>query len=148
MWRCCWLFWKVILEIKLWKLSFKFYCLSSFLSFISRKKALWFTNLFVILSAVLNIISKFINSYETIMVGRFFSGVLSGLFSGIAPMYLNELPPQNLKGAAGTLNQLTVVLGIVIVNILGLPQVRIYRKFLYFSRSHKYLPFYFLYSVF
>ena len=77
----------------------------------------------MILSAVLNIISKFVKSYETIMVGRFLSGVLSGLFSGIAPMYLNELPPQNLKGAAGTLNQLTVVFGLAMVNIFGLPQV-------------------------
>ena len=53
--------------------------------------------------------SIYIRSYETIMVGRFFAGVFSGLFSGLVPMYLNEIAPKNLKGLAGTMNRLLLV---------------------------------------
>lgn len=53
--------------------------------------------------------SKFIRSYETLMAGRFVAGLFCGLFSGLVPMYLNELAPINLKGLAGTMNQLFIV---------------------------------------
>jgi SP family facilitated glucose transporter-like MFS transporter 1 len=55
------------------------------------------------------------------MVGRFFIGVFCGLFSGVLPMYLSECPPKNLKGLAGTLNQLGIVFGVLFVNVFGLP---------------------------
>ena len=64
---------------------------------------------FVKLNLNLNIMSKFIRSYETLMAGRFVAGLFCGLFSGLVPMYLNELAPINLKGLAGTMNQLFIV---------------------------------------
>lgn len=81
------------------------------------------TNILVLISAILNIISKFIKSYETLMVARFFGGLFCGLFTGILPLYLNELPPQNYRGLVGTMNQLTIVLGIVVTNAFGLSDV-------------------------
>lgn len=86
-----------------------------------RKHALLFTNLFVIAASSLNIMSKFIKSYETLMVARFLSGIFCGLFTGILPLYLNEISPQNLRGLVGTLNQFGIVLGIMITNIAGIP---------------------------
>lgn len=65
--------------------------------------------------------SKFIKSYETLMVARFLSGIFCGLFTGILPLYLNELSPQNLRGLVGTLNQFGIVLGILVTNIAGVP---------------------------
>ena len=38
-------------------------------------------------------------------------------------MYLSEIAPVNLRGLAGTLNQLFLVVGIFITNIAGLPQL-------------------------
>jgi hypothetical protein len=38
-------------------------------------------------------------------------------------MYLSEISPVNLRGLAGTLNQLFLVIGIFITNIAGLPQL-------------------------
>ena len=38
-------------------------------------------------------------------------------------MYLSELPPRKYKGASGVLNQLSVTIGIVISNIMGLSAV-------------------------
>jgi MFS family permease len=55
------------------------------------------------------------------MISRFMSGLFSGIFTGVIPLYLNELPPQNYRGIAGTFNQLSIVFGILIANILGLP---------------------------
>lgn len=90
---------------------------------LGRKYGIIATNLIVIVSGVLNIVSKFIPAFETIMAARFLSGIASGIFSGVVPMYLNELPPQSFKGAAGTMNQLMVVVGILVANILGLKSV-------------------------
>jgi SP family facilitated glucose transporter-like MFS transporter 3 len=54
------------------------------------------------------------------MVNRFFAGVVCGLFSGIFPMYLNECSPKNLRGRIGVINQLMIVVGILVVNVIGL----------------------------
>lgn len=88
-----------------------------------RKKGLLLVNIFVVISTTLNIASKFIRSYETIMIARFFVGVYCGLFSGILPMYLSECPPKNLRGTVGALNQLSIVVGILVANVLGLPEL-------------------------
>ncbi|CAF0733414.1 unnamed protein product [Brachionus calyciflorus] len=88
-----------------------------------RKNGLLIVNIFVLISTVLNVISKFVKSYETIMVSRFFTGVYCGLFSGILPLYLSECPPKNLRGTVGTMNQLSIVFGILVANVLGLPEL-------------------------
>ncbi|CAF0733287.1 unnamed protein product [Brachionus calyciflorus] len=88
-----------------------------------RKNGMILTNIFVIICGILNLISKFVKSYETLIVARFFCGLFCGLFTGILPLYLNELPPQNYRGSAGTLNQLLIVLGILITNIMGLRDI-------------------------
>ncbi len=67
--------------------------------------------------------TPYLRSYEILLVSRFLSGIYCGIFTGILPMYLNELPPQNLKGSLGTLNQLSIVLGILVANVLGLPEM-------------------------
>ena len=38
-------------------------------------------------------------------------------------MYLTEIPPKNYRGMSGVLNQLTLVFGLLISNIFGLPQL-------------------------
>ena len=35
------------------------------------------------------------------MAGKFFAGIYSGLFTGILPIYLNEISPSNLRGLTG-----------------------------------------------
>ena len=91
--------------------------------YFGRKKALFLVNIFVIITVALNVMSKYIDSYETIMAGKFFTGVFSGFFTGILPLYLSEIAPINLRGLAGTMNQLTIVLAILIANIFGLKDI-------------------------
>lgn len=57
------------------------------------------------------------------MISRFLTGFYCGLFSGLLPLYLSECPPKNLRGSVGTLNQLSIVTGILVVNVLGLPDL-------------------------
>lgn len=81
------------------------------------------TNILVIIVGILNIISKFVSSYETLIVARFISGLFCGLFTGILPIFLNEISPINLRGLAGTVNQFTVVMAILVANVFGLEEL-------------------------
>lgn len=81
------------------------------------------TNILVIIVGVLNIISKFISTYEMLIVARFIAGLFCGLFTGILPIFLNEISPPNLRGLAGTVNQFTVVIGILVANVFGLEEL-------------------------
>ncbi len=72
------------------------------------------------MSVVLNLLAKPLKVYETILVSRFLTGLFCGFFTGVLPIYLFEIAPQNLRGIIGTLNQLNIVLGILFSNIFGL----------------------------
>lgn len=48
---------------------------------------------------------------------------LSGLGNCLAPMFLTEIAPINLRGAIGTINQLSVTLGILVSSVFGLPSI-------------------------
>lgn len=91
--------------------------------FFGRKRSLLLINAFTLVSVLLAVISKPVKSYETVIAGRFFAGVLSGLFLGVAPLYLSEIPPKNLRGITGVLNLFALVIGILFTNIMGLPDV-------------------------
>lgn len=67
--------------------------------------------------------SKFSNSYEMIIAGRFIIGLNCGLNSGLCPMYLNELSPVDIRGSVGALFQLGVTSTIMLSQILGLPEI-------------------------
>jgi hypothetical protein len=57
------------------------------------------------------------------MVARFIAGTYCGLFSGVLPLYLSELPPFNYCGLTGGLFQLMVVLGVLTTSVYGLEDV-------------------------
>lgn len=75
------------------------------------------------LAAFLFLITKFLNSVETLILGRFIVGVSAGLTTCVVPMYLIELAPTYLTGAMGVFCQLGITLGILIAQILSLNQI-------------------------
>jgi sugar porter (SP) family MFS transporter len=54
------------------------------------------------------------NSYESVLIGRFISGVGVGIVSMAAPLYLAEVSPPHYRGTFVSLYQLCVALGILV----------------------------------
>ncbi|KAF7635409.1 MFS domain-containing protein [Meloidogyne graminicola] len=86
-----------------------------------RKRALLYNNALAIIAGALMAGAKFVGNYWIFILGRFIIGLNSGLNSGLAPMYLTEISPANLRGAIGSFAQLFVTIAILFSQILGLP---------------------------
>ena len=90
---------------------------------LGRKGGLVWNNFLVVIAAALMGFARACRSYEMLILGRFFSGLNSGLNAGLAPMYLAEISPNHLRGAIGTIYQLVITISILLSNVLGLPQL-------------------------
>ncbi|XP_030889979.1 solute carrier family 2, facilitated glucose transporter member 4 isoform X2 [Leptonychotes weddellii] len=113
----------------LWALSVAIFSvggmISSFLigiisQWLGRKRAMLVNNVLAMLGGALMGLANAAASYEMLILGRFLIGAYSGLTSGLVPMYVGEIAPTHLRGALGTLNQLAIVVGILIAQVLGL----------------------------
>ncbi|XP_053425463.1 solute carrier family 2, facilitated glucose transporter member 4 isoform X2 [Nycticebus coucang] len=113
----------------LWALSVAIFSvggmISSFLigiisQWLGRKRAMLVNNIVAVLGGTFMALANAAASYEMLILGRFLIGAYSGLTSGLVPMYVGEIAPTHLRGALGTLNQLAIVTGILIAQVLGL----------------------------
>lgn len=57
------------------------------------------------------------DSFTVFLVARFFGGIGIGVASGLSPMYIAEVSPGSIRGRLVSLNQLTIVLGILAAQI-------------------------------
>ncbi|GMT14152.1 hypothetical protein PFISCL1PPCAC_5449 [Pristionchus fissidentatus] len=85
-----------------------------------RKGALMLNNIIAFIAAVLMTMSKYVEAYPMIIVGRLLIGINCGLSSGLVPMYLTEVSPVNLRGMIGSIHQLLVTIAILVSQVLGL----------------------------
>ena len=115
---------------------------------LGRKGGLLFNNVIVVLATLCLGFCKMAKSYEMLILGRFLIGVNSGLLTeqsqkqpfcdvcdncdviwstglnaGLAPMYLTEISPADLRGSVGTIYQLVITISIVISQVLGFPEL-------------------------
>ncbi|KAJ6660963.1 hypothetical protein lerEdw1_016983, partial [Lerista edwardsae] len=88
-----------------------------------RIKAMLIVNVLSITGNFLLGIAKMGPPHVLIIIGRLLTGLFCGFTSGLCPLYVGEIAPTALRGAMGTLNQLAVVIGILISQILGLPSL-------------------------
>ena len=88
-----------------------------------RKNGIIYVQLISIFSAALGGICKACNSFEILFLSRFLAGVSCGLFTGLVPLYVTEIAPLNLRGAAGTTCNLATTFGLVIGMVLGLKEI-------------------------
>ena len=79
----------------------------------------------LIISAFIFLVSAYgtgaFNAFEAFLVVRFIGGIAIGIASGLSPMYIAEVAPSHIRGKLVSLNQLTIVLGILgaqVVNFL------------------------------
>ncbi|XP_054857586.1 solute carrier family 2, facilitated glucose transporter member 5-like [Eublepharis macularius] len=116
----------------LWSLTVSFFPLGGFFGSLmvgpmvntcGRKGTLLINNVFSIIPAILMGISKVAETFEVIIVCRIIIGICAGLSSNVVPMYLGEMSPKNLRGAAGVVPQLFITIGILVAQILGMRMI-------------------------
>ncbi len=61
---------------------------------------------------------KLLNDYSNIL-----PCLLTGIGNCLAPMFLSEISPFNIRGALGTVHQLSVTIGIFMSSVFGLPSI-------------------------
>ncbi|KAH7720644.1 Protein FGT-1 a [Aphelenchoides avenae] len=88
---------------------------------LGRKGALLLNNLFLLIAVALMTSAKYVGVYYLFTAGRLVVGFACGLATGLAPMYLTEVSPINLRGTLGSVHQLMVTVSILVGQFLGLP---------------------------
>lgn len=77
----------------------------------------------LMLSAVIFLISSLAmgisHSSSTFIIARFFAGIGVGMASVLSPMYIAEIAPAPMRGRLVAINQMTVVIGIFITNLVN-----------------------------
>ncbi|TXG52215.1 hypothetical protein EZV62_021384 [Acer yangbiense] len=89
--------------------------------YIGRKGVGYFS---LMIAAIPNIIGwlaiSFAKDSAFLYMGRLLEGFGVGIISYTVPVYIAEIAPQNLRGALGSVNQLSVTIGIMLAYLLGL----------------------------
>lgn len=78
----------------------------------------------LILSAILFTLSAlmtgFFNDFTLFNIARFIGGIGIGVASALAPMYIAEVSPTEIRGRMVSLNQMTIVLGILSAQVVNM----------------------------
>ncbi|XP_017775957.1 PREDICTED: solute carrier family 2, facilitated glucose transporter member 1-like isoform X2 [Nicrophorus vespilloides] len=90
---------------------------------VGRKGAIVTSTVLAVVSSILFVTSKSLNSVEMLILGRLLVGMSSGLATCVVPMYLMELAPLKLRGAVGVLCPLGVTFGVLVGQVMSLSQV-------------------------
>ena len=83
---------------------------------IGRKKLLIVSALVFLLSSIA---TGAFSSFSQFLVARFFGGIGIGIASGLSPMYIAEVAPTEIRGKLVSLNQMTIVIGILAVQVVN-----------------------------
>ncbi|XP_069835141.1 solute carrier family 2, facilitated glucose transporter member 9-like isoform X2 [Dendropsophus ebraccatus] len=67
--------------------------------------------------------SRILGSPEMVIIGRFITGIHSGISLSVVPMYLGEISPKNLRGFLGLMPSIFICLGVFTAQVLGLPEL-------------------------
>ena len=81
---------------------------------IGRKKLLIGSALVFLFSSIA---TGAMSTFNSFLIARFFGGIGIGIASGLSPMYIAEVAPSHIRGKLVSLNQMTIVLGILAAQI-------------------------------
>lgn len=76
------------------------------------------------LFAVTSLGNALAQNFTVFVAWRIFGGVAIGLASGLSPMYIAEVAPASMRGKLVSLNQLTIVIGILLAQFVNWYLVR------------------------
>lgn len=88
-----------------------------------RKGTLLLVNVFTLAGSVFNGASKPAGIFELLIVGRFLVGLHAGASLCVQPMYLGEIAPKVWRGAISAGTPLSLTLGILVGQIVGLREL-------------------------
>lgn len=84
---------------------------------LGRKKILIGAAVLFTLSAVLTALSQ---NFTAFIIARIIGGIGIGLASNVSPMYIAEIAPSEMRGKLVSINQLTIVIGVLAAQIVNL----------------------------
>ena len=90
----------------------------TFATRLGRKSTLFCNNLLFAFGTALIF---FGSDFYTLSTGRLLIGFAAGIGTVVVPLYIAELAPLNQRGSLGSLNQLSIVCGVLISVIIGIP---------------------------
>lgn len=82
-----------------------------------RKRLLILAGFMFTISAVW---TAFSNNFTTFIIARVIGGLGIGLASNLSPMYIAEISPAQMRGKFVSINQLTIVIGILMAQVVNL----------------------------
>ncbi|XP_069819501.1 uncharacterized protein [Dendropsophus ebraccatus] len=88
-----------------------------------RKKPQLYNNLIAILGAVLMCTSRSAQSFEMIMLGRFFYGINAGISLNLHTMYIGECAPQSKRGLVTVSVSFSIAFGKLMGFVIGLREL-------------------------
>uniref|UniRef100_A0A668RWW2 Major facilitator superfamily (MFS) profile domain-containing protein n=1 Tax=Oreochromis aureus TaxID=47969 RepID=A0A668RWW2_OREAU len=88
-----------------------------------RKGTLVRSTALVFMGGALMGFSRWCRIPEMVIIGRFITGVHSGISLSVVPMYLGEIAPKNLRGFLGLIPSIHICLGVFIAQVLGLSEI-------------------------
>jgi sugar porter (SP) family MFS transporter len=84
---------------------------------LGRKKVLLAAAVMFSLSAIWTSLSQ---SFNTFIIARVIGGIGIGLASNVSPMYIAEVSPSGMRGRFVSINQLTIVIGVLAAQVVNL----------------------------
>ncbi|XP_075131873.1 solute carrier family 2, facilitated glucose transporter member 11-like [Leptodactylus fuscus] len=88
-----------------------------------RKKTQLYNNLVAILGAVLICMSRAVQSFEMIMLGRFLYGINAGVSLNLHTMYIGECAPQSKRGMVTVSVSCAIAIGKLMGFVIGLREL-------------------------
>uniref|UniRef100_A0A3B3WH09 Solute carrier family 2, facilitated glucose transporter member 5 n=1 Tax=Poecilia mexicana TaxID=48701 RepID=A0A3B3WH09_9TELE len=88
-----------------------------------RKGTVVNTTVLVFMAGSLMGFSRICGSPEMVIIGRFITGIHSGISLSVVPMYLGEIAPKNLRGFLGLVPSIFIGTGVFAAQILGLHEL-------------------------
>ena len=80
----------------------------------------WLLFLSAVLFAVSSVGTGIAASFNSFVVWRMLGGVAIGLASNLSPMYISEISPSAMRGRLVSLNQFTIVIGVLLAQVVNL----------------------------
>ncbi|KAJ3114612.1 hypothetical protein HDU96_001866 [Phlyctochytrium bullatum] len=83
-----------------------------------RKRVIFLDNIAFVLSGIT--LGLATNVWH-LHIGRFLAGIGAGIGTVVVPLYISEVAPIESRGAYGSLNQLSIVIGVLVSQLVGVP---------------------------